>query len=339
MNEATSYIANGLGMSWIGGDSTWQLEDMNLADIDPNDPNKPRSHNWRMKNTGTYHGYGDTHPTSLEYFDWTTEVADVMFGKPIITDIKPTSIDTTRYPSSPTSYSLNYGSSHSISATLTDSYTWNVGAKLTLKKGNPNIVEVAAEFSGSFSGTNSNAITTAGTSSTSATVVIPAHREASVNQLSFSQRTSLPYTARVKLIPRVRFTGGFVRAGNKYLKHPGDDDRTYGNQVMGRMDGLKDDAKADSDPWKVRPPSAPIAVIPPTKQFPPSSANTLFLSAQQWRDCINDNPWMQNLLDWLATTEPYEVFVKGKWEGVTGTYAVTTVTPKATLLSMLPTDS
>ena len=47
---------------------------------------------------------------------------------------------------------------------------------------------------------------------------------------------------------------------------------------------------------------------------------------------------MQDRVDWLADGARYEVFVKGKWEGVTGKYAVTTVTPKNTFLTLLPSD-
>ena len=244
-------MANELGMSWIGSDSSFQLVDMGLPKIDPNDPDKPRSHDWRMQNTGTYNGFDSDRKTHLEYFDWTTEISDIIWGKPILTDLKPTRIDTSEYPSMPQSYNITVGTTSSDATTITDSYTWGVGAKLGLKTGDPKLgVEVAAEFSGTYSGTKTNSVTTTATTSTTATLVMPAHRANMVNQMIFTQRTSLPYTARVRLVPRLRFTNGFTRWKTYYIKNP-QGDRTYGDQTMGRLDELKQNARDDADPWKV----------------------------------------------------------------------------------------
>ncbi|TGO45863.1 hypothetical protein BCON_0360g00070 [Botryotinia convoluta] len=60
----------------------------------------------------------------------------------------------------------------------------------------------------------------------------------------------------------------------------------------------------------------------------------------------NTDPWEWTLamqrtsvgyyLNNLTQASNYEVYVKGKWEGITGKYAVTTVTPKNTLTILLP---
>jgi hypothetical protein len=50
------------------------------------------------------------------------------------------------------------------------------------------------------------------------------------------------------------------------------------------------------------------------------------------------NPSVVSILDQLSDPLKYEVYVKGKWEGITGKYAVTTVTPKVTSLSLMPND-
>ena len=57
----------------------------------------------------------------------------------------------------------------------------------------------------------------------------------------------------------------------------------------------------------------------------------------QWETWKRYSPWATAaLLDPLADPKTYEVYVKGKWEGITGKYAVTTVTPKETNLTLLP---
>lgn len=45
------------------------------------------------------------------------------------------------------------------------------------------------------------------------------------------------------------------------------------------------------------------------------------------------NPWLSGFLDHLADAL---VYVKGEWEGITGRYAVITVTPKTSALSLMP---
>ncbi len=141
-----------------------------------------------------------------------------------------------------------------------------------------------------------------------------------VNQLVFAQRTSLPYTARVKVIPRLRFVNGYTAwgGGGWYDTNPktgalkrafkGDGERKYDVQNFKRVDEIRDDARANADPW-------------------------------EWALVLQRNPWLQQSLDNLANSSGYEVYVKGRWEGVTGKYAVTTVTPKVTSLTMLPSDA
>jgi hypothetical protein len=43
-------------------------------------------------------------------------------------------------------------------------------------------------------------------------------------------------------------------------------------------------------------------------------------------------------LEMLADPQTTEIYVKGKWEGITGKYAVTTVAPAVTNLTLLPQD-
>lgn len=49
-------------------------------------------------------------------------------------------------------------------------------------------------------------------------------------------------------------------------------------------------------------------------------------------------PDLRAALECLADPKTTEVYVKGKWEGITGKYAVNTVAPLVTNLTLLPTD-
>ena len=133
----------------------------------------------------------------------------------------------------------------------------------------------------------------------------------------FDQRTSLPYTAKVHVVPKLRFENGFTKwgGGGDYQSNPNTaalkpafkhGDRTYDQQTFTRCDEIRADARADRNPW-------------------------------YWRIAMQRNPGLSAILDDLADPLRYEVYVKGKWEGITGKYSVTTVTPKTTAASLMPT--
>lgn len=46
--------------------------------------------------------------------------------------------------------------------------------------------------------------------------------------------------------------------------------------------------------------------------------------------------YLVTLLDDLARPQPYKVYIKGKWECITGKYSVITVTPKSISLGLMP---
>ncbi|KAI4090212.1 MAG: hypothetical protein LQ344_004904 [Seirophora lacunosa] len=304
----TADLANILGMSYI---TPWTfdpeaVEDLGLSQADPMKPGSEASRTLRLNNT-----FQDTNAY---------EIADVVWGRPIITDLKPARIDTTEYPAQSVATTATVGTNNTEISTISDSFTWGLsgGLEASFKWGVKDIWEasVKATFNANLSTTSTKTATTQFSSSISTQLVLPANRTNVVNQMVFNQRTSLPYTAKVRVVPKLRFENGFTKwgGGGSYVNNPNTSalkdscksgDRNYGDQVFSRCDEIRADARADKDPWN-------------------------------WKLAMQRDPYLSTLLDALARPEPYEVYVKGKWEGITGKYSVTTVTPRTTSLGLMP---
>lgn len=175
---------------------------------------------------------------------------------------------------------------------------------------------VKATFNANMSSTSTRTATTQFSTSISTSLTLPANRTNVVNQMVFNQRTSLPYTAKVRVVPKLPLENGFTKwgGGGTYLTNPNTSalkstfrkgDRNYGWQTFSRCDEIRADARADADPW-------------------------------HWKLAMQRNSYLSTILDNLANPDSYEVYVKGKWEGITGKYSVTTVTPKTTALTLMP---
>ncbi|THV43701.1 hypothetical protein BGAL_1064g00010 [Botrytis galanthina] len=124
-----SGVASELGMSYIGA---WTFndvkpQDMGMSVTDPTKPNQQNSRIFRLNNTPKS-GYDGTHSTNIEFFDWVVEVSDIIWGRPIITDLKPLKLDTTEYPAQNTPITVTAGASSSVTSTVTDSQSWGVNA-------------------------------------------------------------------------------------------------------------------------------------------------------------------------------------------------------------------
>lgn len=214
---------------------------------------------------------------------------------------------------------VTVGTNSTEVSTISDSFTWGLsgGLEASYKWGLKDQWEasVKATFNANMSTTSTKTATTQFSTSISTNLFLPANRTNVVNQMVFNQRTSLPYTAKVRVVPKLRLENGFTKwgGGGNYVTNPGASalkaafrrgDRNYGWQTFTRCDEIRADARADADPWC-------------------------------WKLAMQRNSWLGTILDELADPKPYEVYVKGKWEGITGKYAVTTVTPKTTSLSLI----
>ncbi|KAL9118633.1 MAG: hypothetical protein Q9187_004820 [Circinaria calcarea] len=287
-------VANALGMSWITpyDFELDAIEDLGLAQPDPMKPGSQASRTLRLNNT--WQG-GDS-------------------------DYDPRKIDTSEFPAQPTVGAVTVGTNSTEISTISDSFTWGLGAGLEagFKWGVKDQWEanVKATFNANMSTTNTKTATSQFSTSISTSLALPANRTNVVHQMIFNQRTSLPYTARVRVVPRLLFDHGFTKwgGGGDYLTNPStsslkrsfkNGDRNYETQRFSRCDELRADALADRDPW-------------------------------HWRLTMQRKPYLTTALDNLANPLLYEVYVKGKWEGITGKYSVTTVTPKTTALSLMP---
>lgn len=257
-------MANELGMSWINGGATFELQDLGTAAVDPRDPNKKRSHDWKLNNvTRIDDGYDLAHKTNLVFYDWDIEISDIIWGKPIITDIRPSSVDTYEYPAQEQPTTVTVGTSKTEESTITNSYQWNLGANLGYTYGEAALWgEVKTEFNASLGGGESNSAKTSFSTNTSVNLVLPANRVNLVHHMIFNQRTSLPYTARVRLVPKLKLNNGFVVWGTNWYRHAGADsrfgdqpnwhtDRVYGDRDFGKVDEIPIQARNDSGEWRV----------------------------------------------------------------------------------------
>ncbi|KAH6605407.1 hypothetical protein Trco_007114 [Trichoderma cornu-damae] len=94
------------------------------------------------------------------------------------------------------------------------------------------------------------------------------------------------------LVPEVTFTGGFTRWGGKNNENPNflrgeSRKRVYKDIHNGPANELKDKAASNADPW-------------------------------DWAEAIEKNPQIQTLVDRISEPQCYEMYVRGKWEGISG---------------------
>ncbi|OTA87333.1 hypothetical protein M434DRAFT_399513 [Hypoxylon sp. CO27-5] len=123
-------------------------------------------------------------------------------------------------------------------------------------------------------------------------VLCPANRQTTIKLLVFKQQTSVTYTAKMKIVPQVTFTGGFTRWGGENNEHPNflrghSRERVYSDIQNGYTDEFKAKAAANADPW-------------------------------DWRGCMDKYPDVQGLVNRISEDGNYETYVRGKWEGISG---------------------
>ena len=313
-----------------------------------------------------------------------------MWGKPIITDIKPLKVNSTQYSPQPEKYvcpsgpqpnwifqayqkrprfQVQVGNVDTFTTTTTDTTSWGVslGGKYSYSWGNKKTVgekTFEASFGFKYDTSKTEARQSTYTTDTRATLILPANRSNVIHQMVFDQRTTLPYTAKVRVIPRLRFQNGFTNwgGGGSYKTNPNTgaikdafkdgQSRVFKDFDFRRVDEILEDAREDADPWFV---SCPL----PSFLCSPLLLLSFVRSAVCDRDgraevpCANGDrmQWqlatsgerdpgrvILNLLEMLADPLTTEVYVKGKWEGITGKYAVTTVAPAVTNLTLLPQE-
>jgi len=144
------------------------------------------------------------------------------------------------------------------------SYGNKIGYAKDVLTGGENLwqINVKATFNAKVDTTNSNQSTTTYTTSTSAAIVLPPKRINVVDQMIFNQRTTLPYTAKVHVVPQLKFQNGFTAwgGGGSYQTNPSSGvlkdklktgDRNFQDFDFSRCDKILEDAKGNADPWMV----------------------------------------------------------------------------------------
>ncbi len=256
-----------------------------------------------------------------------------------------------------------------FTTTTTDTTSWGVslGGKYSYSWGNKKTVgekTFEASFGFKYDTSKTEARQSTYTTDTRATLILPANRSNVIHQMVFDQRTTLPYTAKVRVIPRLRFQNGFTNwgGGGSYKTNPNTgaikdgfkdgQSRVFKDFDFRRVDEILEDAREDADPWFVSCPLSSFFCSPLLLLNYPLSGSRCETEMKASR-CANGEcmKWqlatsserdpgrvILNLLEMLTNPLTTEVYVKGKWEGVTGKYAVTTVAPAVTNLTLLPQE-
>jgi len=161
--------------------------------------------------------------------------------------------------------------------TITDTVLWGIsgGVEASLKYGGEKAglvkttweTSISTIFNAKLEKTHSTTATSTCTTNTAVKLLLPANRINLVHQMVFKQRTTLPYTARVRVVPRLRFQNGFTKwgGGGSYRENPetsaikekckvpsGPGGRQFRDFEFNRCDEIRDDARSNADPWEVR---------------------------------------------------------------------------------------
>ncbi|XDG03864.1 hypothetical protein ABKA04_003479 [Annulohypoxylon sp. FPYF3050] len=279
-------LANVLGMSWISGGVPFGHT------ITPQ--GKARSH--LLRNEGRPSGYDSDHRTSLKFDNWRVEFSDFIFDDPIVQEMKPVSVNTMTVPrqaeDKTTTVSIRRTETETISNT--NEVMFQADTEYSTSAGIEGVasasVKVAFQAGARFSNTKDNQISFEVNYENP--VLCPANRQTTIQLLVFKQQTSLTYTAKMKIVPEVTFTGGFTRWGGEDNENPNflrghSRERVYTDIKNGYADELKAKAAANADPW-------------------------------DWRGCMNKYNGVQGLVNRISDSSNYETYVRGKWEGISG---------------------
>ncbi|KAI1105451.1 Aerolysin toxin-domain-containing protein [Jackrogersella minutella] len=279
-------LASLLGMSWIGGDTPFGHS------ISPD--GKARSH--LLRNDDKPSGYDSDHRTSLRFDDWRVEFSDFIFDDPIVQEMEPVAVNTMTVPrqgkDTTTTVSIKRVESETISNTnelmfqASTEYSTSAGIEGVASAS----VKTAFQGGGRFSETKDNQISFEVDYANP--VLCPANRETTIQLLVFKQKTSLTYTAKMKIVPQVTFTGGFTRWGGGDNENPNfyrghSRERVYEDIKNGYADELKAKAAANADPW-------------------------------DWKGCMDKHSSVQRYVNCISDSSNYETYVRGKWEGISG---------------------
>ncbi|KAK1244383.1 hypothetical protein MKX07_003182 [Trichoderma sp. CBMAI-0711] len=280
-------LANLLGMSWISSGSEFQHE------LRP----EGKSRSYLLKNLSKPKGYGNKHCTSLRFDNWRAEFSDFVFDEPIVQELSPFTVKTITVPAQDENTQVNIAIKETKTETITHSNAvmFTAQNEYAATKGIEEVIgakiKEAFHASDAFADVKRNEVTL--DIDFNHPVICPANRATTVTCSGYTQLTSITYTAKMKLVPEVTFTGGYTRAITKkndtgnFLKGDKRKKRSYADIPNGPADEIKDKAASNADPW-------------------------------DWPQAIEKYPHIQTLVDRISEPQCYEMYVRGKWEGISG---------------------
>ncbi|KAI0137610.1 Aerolysin toxin-domain-containing protein [Hypoxylon sp. NC0597] len=279
-------LANVLGMSWINSPTPFSHSISQQG--------KARSH--LLRNEGQPSGYDSDHRTSLRFDSWKVEFSDFIFDDPIVQEMKPVVAYTMTSPrqKEDTTSTVSIRRTESETISNTNEVMFQADTEYSSSAGIEGVasasVKVAFQAGARFSNTKENQVSFEVNYENP--VVCPANRQTTINLLVFKQQTSVTYTAKMKIVPQVTFTGGFTRWGGENNEHPNflrghSRQRIYEDIHNGYADEFKAKAAANADPW-------------------------------DWRGCMEKYGGVQGLVNRISDNWNYETYVRGKWEGISG---------------------
>ncbi|KAL6892176.1 hypothetical protein GGI43DRAFT_414293 [Trichoderma evansii] len=279
-------LANLLGMSWISSGSEFQHE------LHPEGSGR----SYLLKNLSKPKGFGNKQCTSLRFDNWRAEFSDFVFDEPIIQELSPFTVKTITVPAQDENTQVNISIKETKTETIVHSNhaMFNAQNEYTSTTGIEDAIAstIKAAFNGSDAFTDGKRNEVTLDIDYNCPVICPAKRATTVTCSGYTQLKSITYTAKMKLVPEVTFTGGFTRWGGKNNENPNflrgeSRKRVYKDINNGPADQLKDKAAENADPW-------------------------------EWTEAIEKNPQIQTLVDRISDPQCFEMYVRGKWEGISG---------------------
>ncbi|KAF5603392.1 hypothetical protein FPCIR_1385 [Fusarium pseudocircinatum] len=189
--------------------------DLGIRGVDPPQENDLVPHTFRATflpiSTFSRFFAGVGYQHDLEFFDWTFEILDVSWGRPIVTEAAPRFVNDYEYGDSPGSIQTKIGTQITKTTTFTNNVTFgakralessiNAGYEKIWSTGLKLMINQELSFTSSMTATSNYVL------NTEHTVNIPPNCPSTVTQSVSEQRARCAYIATVKMVPRMRICG------------------------------------------------------------------------------------------------------------------------------------
>ncbi|XP_059171451.1 uncharacterized protein LOC131952696 [Physella acuta] len=265
---------------------------------------------WVSDKTGTCDGYMSDQRLAMDYKDWGFEVKEIKFGKPVIEELTPESIDSgTMHNNDATEATKTITREQTVTRSVTHTTTseWKDSHELGITVGYtpPAIGGMSAGVTYTFNYETSSSTTDetkkeqSSTFSVTTSKVLKPYSAVKWDLILSKTRTTVPYTATIltkfstELQGFLRWGGGASHPGTNYhYKYRGSGDRPTFNYRFGDSStpfytALKRESDTNSLPWL-------------------------------WNDMANAYSSARSLIKYLSNEDLYVFTLTGKFEDVVG---------------------